>query len=231
MKQQSIEVYINELMNYKKNKNNWDGKIKRKENKKLYAWYKEIINGRRRIDLDIKFRLTEIGLNLNGMVSEYNNHDFKTWLSILEDYLHTNYYYGVKNKLRDDKKHISLWDGTLKLNSGDFKNHNLYKWYQQLKQKKYIINENEKQILENLGLKLKSNIAKRLSFEQWLEILNEFKKDNGGEEWNGIVSTKIKSYKNRNLYGFINSLRDKKLSINQIEKLKKIGLKNKLTRK
>ena len=231
MKQQSIEVYINELVSYKNTKNNWDGKIKRKENKKLYAWYKEIINGRRRIDLDIKFRLTEIGLNLNGMVSEYKNHDFKMWLSILEDYLHTNYYYGVKNNLRDDKKHISLWDGTLKLNSGDFKNHNLYKWYQQLKQKKYIINENEKQILENLGLKLKSNIAKRLSFEQWLEILNEFKKDNGGEEWNGIVSTKIKSYKNRNLYGFINSLRDKKLSINQIEKLKKIGLKNKLTRK
>ena len=191
MKQQSIEVYINELMNYKKNKNNWDGKIKRKENKKLYAWYKEIINGRRKIDLDIKFRLTEIGLDLDGIVTEYKKQDFKTWLIVLEDYLCCNYYYGIKNNLRTD----------------------------------------EKQILVHLGLKLKSSISKRLTFDEWLEILNEFKQENGGNDWNGIVSTKIKSYKNRNLYGFINSLRDKKLTQEQIEKIKKIGLKNKLTRK
>ena len=231
MKQQSIEVYINELMNYKKNKNNWDGKIKRKENKKLYAWYKEIINGRRKIDLDIKFRLTEIGLNLDGIVTEYKKQDFKTWLIVLEDYLCCNYYYGIKNNLRTDKKHISLWDGTLKLSAGNFRNNNLYKWYQELKNKKYKITEDEKQILVHLGLKLKSSISKRLTFDEWLEILNEFKQENGGNNWNGIVSTKIKSYKNRNLYGFINSLRDKKLSINLIEKLKKIDLKNKLTLK
>ena len=164
------------------------------------------------------------------MVAKYEQLDFNHWLSILENYLNENYYYGKKNN-KKDKKHISEWDGTLKLDSGNFHSHNLYKWYQNLKQKKFEITDDEKKIIEDLGMKLKSNISKRLSFDEWLQILIDFKNENGGDEWNGIVSTKIKKYKERNLYGFINSLRDKKLSDEQINKLNSIGLKNNLKRK
>lgn len=230
MKQQPIETYVLELEKYVDKHPNWNGKIKRKENKKLYSWFKEIINGRRKINQEVKTKLINIGLDLSKMVANYEKLEFDKWLAILEKFLSENYYYGKKNN-RKDKKHISEWDGTLKLNSGNFHNHNLYKWYQNVKQKKFEITDEEQKILEDLGLKLKSSISKRLSFEEWLKILKDFKNENGGDEWNGIVSTKIKKFKERNLYGFINSLRDKQLTSEQINKLNSIGLKNKLKRK
>ena len=127
MKQVSIDFYKNELNQYIHNNPDWNGTIKRKLHKKLYNWYKEVLNGRRKLSHEEKNYFLNKGLNLNDMVSPYDeNKIFNQWLLILEDYLCHNYYYGLKNNLRSDKKHISEWDGTLKRNSGNFKTQNLY---------------------------------------------------------------------------------------------------------
>ena len=229
MKQVTIEYYKKELTKYIAEYPNWNGKIKRKFHKKLYNWYKEVLNGRRKLTNDIKTYFINKGLNLSEMVAPYDEtKTFTKWLEILEDYLHKNYYYGIKNN-RTDKKHISCWDGTLKRNSGNFNNHNLYQWYQQIKKNKFVLQNEESTILKCLGLKLKSNIAKRLTFKEWIEILKDY--INTQDNWNGFIGTKVKKFKNRNLYGFVNSLRDKQLTEEQVTELKNIGLKNTLTRK
>ena len=230
MKQVTISFYKTELNNYIQEHPEWNGKIKRKYNKKLYSWYKEVLNGRRKLTNEEQTYFKGKGLDLNEMVSAYDEtKNFDNWLDLLEDYLHQHYYYGVKHTLRKDKLHISDWDGTLKRNSGNFKNQNLYEWYQQIKKNKFKLKEDQKSILKYIGLKLESNIAKRLSFDEWIEVLKEYISTQ--QNWNGIVKSKVKNFKNRNLYGFINSLRDKTLTETQILKLKALGLKNTLTRK
>lgn len=230
MKHVTIEYYKTELNKYINEHSDWNGKIKRKLHKKLYNWYKEVLNGRRKLSNEEQTYFKKKGLNLNEIVSNYDETKlFPQWLEILENYLNKHYYYGIKNNIRHDKKHISEWDGTLKRNAGNYNNHNLYEWYQQIKKNKFTLTEEQKTILKSIGLKLKSNIAKRLSFDEWIEILKDYISTQSN--WNGLIGTKVKKYKNRNLYGFVNSLRDKKLTNTQIQQLKNIGLKNTLTRK
>ena len=230
MKHVTMDFYKTELNKYIKEHTDWNGKIKRKYNKKLYNWYKEVLNGRRKLTTEEQTYFKNKGLNLKEIVSTYNeDKPFSEWLSILEDYLHQHYYYGIKHTFRNDKKHISDWDGTLKRSSGNFKNENLYEWYQQIKKKRFTLSTEQKTILQSLGLKLTSNIAKRLTFDEWIEVLKDYISTQNN--WNGYIKTKVKKFKNRNLYGFVNSLRDKTLSETQITKLKNLGLKNTLTRK
>ncbi len=209
----------------------WDGTIIRKKNNQLYKWWVELRNGRRKLKPDKKMKLLQLGLFLNDMVSDFINYSFEKWLHILEDYLHTTYYYGIKNG-RTDKKHIGTWNGILKRNSGNFKNNNLYEWYQKIRYGKYKITDEQKHILESIGLNLNRRlINKRLTFDNWIEIIKDFKKENGGSDWNGIISTKANNFKNRNLYEFINSLRDKQLTSEQINKLQELNVTTTLCRK
>ena len=50
-------------------------------------------------------------------------------------------------------------------------------------------------------------------------------------KWNGIIDKRARNFQNRNLYEYVNSLRDKKLSQSQLDSLRLIGLKTSLLRK
>ena len=205
----TIDYYKNELNSYIKLYPNWKGKIIRKNNINLYNWYKEIINGRRKLNNMDKDYFLKKGLDLTEMVCDFNNNkSFMDWVNILEEYLNVNYYYGIKNNFRSDKKHISEWDGTLKRSAGNFNNNNLYKWYENIKKRKKL-KEHHKKILENLGLRLSNIINKRLKFEEWIKLLKEYisLQDN----WSGRLRCNT-IFKGRNLYAFINSLRNKSIS-------------------
>ena len=234
-KNHDFQYYLNLLENFltieQINTETWNGKIIRKKNVILYRWWTEIRNGRRKITQDQKKKLLEKNLFLKDMVAPYVSKTFNEWLHIMEDYLQTVYYYGCKNN-RTDKKHITTWDGKLKKNSGNHKNNNLYEWYRRIRQDKIKLSNDEKKILTDIGLNLKRTlINKRLSFDDWIEIIKEYKKENGGECWDGIICTKAKNFKNRNLYEYINSLRDKTLSNEQKQKLKNLNIKTILERK
>lgn len=213
------------------NKEKWDGKIVRKLNIPLYKWWVEIRNGRRKLKPNEKLVLLSKGLNLNDMVSDYICYSFEKWLHIFEDYLHSKYYYGIQSN-RSDKAHITEWSGVLKRDSGNFKGNNLYEWFQRVRNGKFKTSEEQKNILKALGLKIdKQLINKRINFNEWVEIIKEYKNERGGNNWDGIIDTSANKYKNRNLYEFINSLRDKKLSDEQYNKLIQLGVKTCLKRK
>ena len=157
------------------------------------------------------------------MVCNYNRYlKFKDWLIILEDYLNTYYYYGIKNEFRKDKKHISEWDGTLKRHAGNFKNNNLYEWYRKIKKRN--LKDSELIILNSLGLKLNNKISERLTFNQWVSFIKEYK-EHIGDKWDGIIKTNT-YFKNRNIYTFLNAIRHKSISKEQELILKEIGLRN-----
>ena len=220
------------IKKYHKTKLTWDGKIIRKYDQKLYRWWVEIRNGRRRLKPNHKLVLLNSGIYLDDIVSDYISHPFSKWLHILEDYLNTNYYYGINNSLRTDKQHISNWDGILKKKSGNFKGNNLYQWYQRIRKNSYKMTPEQKTILKMIGLNMnKLIINKRLSFDEWIEIIKEYKEDNGSDEWDGIINKNARKYKNHNLYEYINSLRDKNLTKEQQNRLLSLGIKTTLSRK